>query len=84
MARSLKKGAFADESLLKKVDALNAANDKQVIKTWSRRSTIYPQFVGHTIAVHDGRKHVPVYVTDRKSTRLNSSHTDSSRMPSSA
>ena len=50
MARSLKKGAFADESLLKKVDALNAANDKQVIKTWSRRSTIYPQFVGHTIA----------------------------------
>ena len=63
MARSLKKGAFADESLLKKVDALNAANDKQVIKTWSRRSTIYPQFVGHTIAVHDGRKHVPVYVT---------------------
>ena len=64
MARSLKKGAFADESLLKKVDALNAANDKQVIKTWSRRSTIYPQFVGHTIAVHDGRKHVPVYITD--------------------
>ena len=64
MARSLKKGPFADESLLKKVDALNAANDKQVIKTWSRRSTIYPQFVGHTIAVHDGRKHVPVYVTE--------------------
>ena len=64
MARSLKKGAFADESLLKKVDALNAADDKQVIKTWSRRSTIYPQFVGHTIAVHDGRKHVPVYVTE--------------------
>ena len=64
MARSLKKGAFADESLLKKVDALNAANDKQVIKTWSRRSTIYPQFVGHTIAVHDGRKHVPVYVSE--------------------
>ena len=64
MARSLKKGAFADESLLKKVDALNAANDKQVIKTWYRRSTIYPQFVGHTIAVHDGRKHVPVYVSE--------------------
>ena len=64
MARSLKKGAFADESLLKKVYALNAANDKQVIKTWSRRSTIYPQFVGHTIAVHDGRKHVPVYVSE--------------------
>ena len=64
MARSLKKGPFADEHLLKKVDALNASNDKQVIKTWSRRSTIFPSFVGHTIAVHDGRKHVPVYVTE--------------------
>ena len=64
MARSLKKGPFADEHLLKKVDALNAANDKQVIKTWSRRSTIFPSFVGHTIAVHDGRKHVPVYITE--------------------
>ena len=60
MARSLKKGPFADESLLKKVDAMNAAGQKQVIKTWSRRSTIFPQMVGHTIAVHDGRKHVPV------------------------
>ena len=56
MSRSLKKGPFADASLLKKVDALNAANDKSVIKTWSRRSTIFPSFVGHTIAVHDGRK----------------------------
>ena len=64
MARSLKKGPFADESLLKKVDALNASGDKQVIKTWSRRSTIFPSFVGHTIAVHDGRRHVPVYVTE--------------------
>ena len=64
MARSLKKGPFPDESLLKKVDAMNASNDKQVIKTWSRRSTIFPSFVGHTIAVHDGRKHVPVYVTE--------------------
>ena len=64
MGRSLKKGPFADEYLLRKVDALNAANDKQVIKTWSRRSTIFPSFVGHTIAVHDGRKHVPVYVTE--------------------
>ena len=64
MARSLKKGPFADDYLLKKVDALNAANDKQVIKTWSRRSTIFPSFVGHTIAVYDGRKHVPVYVTE--------------------
>ena len=63
MARSLKKGPFADASLLKKVDAMNEAGQKQVIKTWSRRSTIFPQMVGHTIAVHDGRKHVPVYVT---------------------
>ena len=55
MARSLKKGPFADASLLKKVDAMNASGDKSVIKTWSRRSTIFPQFVGHTIAVHDGR-----------------------------
>ncbi|MBR3600319.1 MAG: 30S ribosomal protein S19 [Lachnospiraceae bacterium] len=64
MARSLKKGPFADDYLLKKIDALNAANDKQVVKTWSRRSTIFPLFVGHTIAVYDGRKHVPVYVTE--------------------
>ena len=62
MARSLKKGPFADASLLKKVDAMNAAGDKSVIKTWSRRSTIFPSFVGHTFAVHDGRRHVPVYV----------------------
>ena len=65
MARSLKKGPFADASLLKKVDALNASNDKQVIKTWSRRSTIFPSFVGHTIAVHNGKTHVPVYVTEQ-------------------
>ena len=64
MARSVKKGPFADDYLLKKVDALNAATDTQVIKTWSRRSTIFPSFVGHTIAVYDGRKHVPVYVTE--------------------
>ena len=64
MARSLKKGTFADEHLLKKIDAMNASNDKQVIKTWSRRSTIFPSFVGHTIAVYDGRRHVPVYVTE--------------------
>ncbi len=64
MARSLKKGPFADESLLKKVEALEASGDKQVIKTWSRRSTIFPIMVGHTIAVYDGRKHVPVYVTE--------------------
>ncbi len=64
MARSLKKGPFADAHLLKKVDAMNAAGQKQVIKTWSRRSTIFPQMVGHTIAVHDGRKHVTVYITE--------------------
>lgn len=64
MGRSLKKGPFADEHLLKKVEALNESDKKQVIKTWSRRSTIFPSFVGHTFAVHDGRKHVPVYVTE--------------------
>jgi len=64
MSRSLKKGPFADEHLLKKVEAMNASNTKNVIKTWSRRSTIFPQMIGHTIAVHDGRKHVPVYVTE--------------------
>ena len=64
MARSLKKGPFAGGYLLKKIDAMNADNKKDVIKTWSRRSTIFPSFVGHTIAVYDGRKHVPVYVTE--------------------
>ena len=64
MARSLKKGPFADESLLKKVDAMNASGDKGVIKTWSRRSTIFPQFIGRTIAVYNGKVHVPVYVTE--------------------
>ena len=64
MARSLKKGPFADESLMKKIEALNETDEKTVVKTWSRRSTIFPQMVGHTIAVHDGRKHVPVYVTE--------------------
>ena len=64
MSRSLKKGPFADASLLKKVDEMNKSNDKSVIKTWSRRYTIFPQMLGHTIAVHDGRKHVPVYVTE--------------------
>ena len=64
MGRSLKKGPFADAHLLKKVEAMNASGQKQVIKTWSRRSTIFPIMVGHTIAVHDGRKHVPVYVTE--------------------
>ena len=64
MSRSLKKRPFVEEKLLAKVEAMNAANDKKVIKTWSRASTIFPAFVGHTIAVHDGKKHVPVYVTE--------------------
>lgn len=64
MARSLKKGPFVDEHLMKKVEALNAANKKEVIKTWSRRSTIFPQFIEHTFAVYNGREHIPVYVTE--------------------
>ena len=64
MPRSLKKGPFVDDHLLKKVDVQNEKNTKQVIKTWSRRSTIIPDFIGHTFAVHDGRKHVPVFVTE--------------------
>ncbi|MFC4025665.1 30S ribosomal protein S19 [Oceanobacillus longus] len=64
MGRSLKKGPFADDHLLKKIDVLNEDDKKQVVKTWSRRSTIFPTFIGHTIAVYDGRKHVPVYVTE--------------------
>ncbi|MDO4317250.1 MAG: 30S ribosomal protein S19 [Lachnospiraceae bacterium] len=64
MARSLKKGPFADQYLLDKVNEMNEKGDKSVIKTWSRRSTIFPQMVGHTIAVYDGRKHVPVFITE--------------------
>jgi small subunit ribosomal protein S19 len=64
MPRSLKKGPFVDEHLAKKVEAMNATGDKKVIKTWSRRSTVTPEMVGHTLAVHDGRKHVPVYCTE--------------------
>ncbi len=64
MSRSLKKGPFVDQKLLKSIEDLNAAGDKKVIKTWSRSSTIFPQMVGHTIAVHDGRKHVTVYITE--------------------
>ena len=64
MPRSLKKGPFVDDHLMKKVDAANEANSQQVIKTWSRRSMIVPAMLGHTIAVHDGRKHVPVFVTE--------------------
>ena len=64
MARSLKKGPFVEESLLKKVQLLNKENKKTVVKTWSRRSTIYPDFVGHTIAVHNGKDFIPVYITE--------------------
>jgi small subunit ribosomal protein S19 len=64
MTRSLKKGPFVDEHLLVKVEKANAKNEKKVIRTWSRRSTITPEMVGHTIAVHDGRKHVPVYISE--------------------
>ncbi|EYR20803.1 30S ribosomal protein S19 [Staphylococcus aureus] len=64
MARSIKKGPFVDEHLTKKVEAQEGSEKKQVIKTWSRRSTIFPNFIGHTFAVYDGRKHVPVYVTE--------------------
>ena len=64
MSRSLKKGPFVEEKLFSRIEAMNANNDKKVIKTWSRASTIFPEFVGHTIAVHDGKKHVPVYITE--------------------
>ena len=64
MPRSLKKGPFVDDHLLKKVDAQNAKGTKTVIRTWSRRSTILPEFVGHTVAVHNGKKFIPVYVTE--------------------
>lgn len=64
MARSLKKGPYAEAKLLKKVEDMNQSGQKKVIKTWSRRSTIMPQMVGNTLAVHDGRKHIPVYITE--------------------
>ena len=64
MARSTKKGPFIDTHLIVKIEAMNKANDKKVVRTWSRRSTIFPEMVGHTIAVHNGRKFIPVYVTE--------------------
>ena len=64
MARSLKKGPFCDQHLLKKIEKLNKTNKKEVVKTWSRRSTIFPEFVEHTIAVYNGREHIPVYITE--------------------
>ena len=64
MGRSLKKPPFVEERLMKRIEAMNAANEKKVVKTWSRASTIFPEMVGHTIAVHDGRKHVPVFISE--------------------
>lgn len=64
MSRSVKKGPYAEERLMARIEGMNAAGEKKVVKTWSRASTIFPQMVGHTIAVYDGRKHVPVYVTE--------------------
>ena len=64
MSRSLKKGPFVEKKLFDRVCAMNEKNEKKVLKTWSRSSTVFPEFIGHTIAVHDGRKHVPVYVTE--------------------
>jgi small subunit ribosomal protein S19 len=64
MSRSLKKGPFIDPKLLKKIEAMNQRGDKKVVRTWSRASVIFPQMVGHTVAVHDGRRHVPIYVTE--------------------
>jgi ribosomal protein S19, bacterial/organelle len=64
MSRSLKKGPFVEAKLFSRIEAMNAKNEKKVIKTWSRASTVFPEFVGHTIAVHDGRKHIPVYITE--------------------
>ena len=64
MARSTKKGAFVDAHLQARVDGMNARNEKKVLRTWSRRSTVVPEMVGHTIAVHDGRRHVPIYITE--------------------
>lgn len=64
MARSLKKGPYADPRLLEKIEKMNSKGEKRIIQTWSRRSTIYPNMIGHTIAVHDGRKHIPVFVTE--------------------
>ncbi len=64
MGRSMKKGPFVEEKLLKRIETMNKKGEKKVVKTWSRSSTLFPQMVGHTIAIHDGRKHVPVYVTE--------------------
>lgn len=64
MARSLKKGPYAEPKLLQKIEDMNSKGEKKIIKTWSRRSTIFPEMIGHTLAVHDGRKHIPVFITE--------------------
>jgi small subunit ribosomal protein S19 len=64
VGRSLKKGPFVDEKLLRRIEEMNAANEKRIVRTWSRASTIFPEMVGHTIAIHDGRKHVPVFISE--------------------
>jgi len=64
LSRSLKKGPYVEESLMKKIEEMNTKNEKRLVKTWSRRSTVFPQMIGHTIAIHDGRKHVPIYISD--------------------
>ena len=64
MGRSIKKGPYADEKLLKRIDDMNARGEKRILKTWSRRSTIFPQMIGHTIAVHNGRAHIPIFITE--------------------
>ena len=64
MSRSVKKGPYVEPRLMQRIEALNSANEKKILKTWSRASTIFPKMVGHTIAVHDGKKHVPVYITE--------------------
>ncbi len=64
MPRSTKKGPYVDEKLMRKIEKLNATSDREVIRTWSRRSTIFPEMVGHTLAVHDGRRHIPVYISE--------------------
>ena len=85
MSRSIKKGPFAAPELLKRVDELNKAGEKKVLKTWSRSSTIFPSFIGHTFAVHDGRRHVSVYVTSWASSCLpaRSAATPAARLPES-
>jgi len=64
MGRSIKKGPYADEKLLKRIDEMNTRGEKRILKTWSRRSTIFPQMIGHTIAVHNGRAHIPIFITE--------------------